>query len=229
MANNYIPNGELAVLVGDGSIALPTPQPTKVSGDKVNACVETQSTNRADIFMKPKTDAQIAAILNPTLGMVAVSSDSGKLVVREAAVWAPVNAVTGVLYQTVNLTTAQIIGMSAAPVVILAAPGVGKTYIVQALRFSIVYAGALFTGGGIINGQYGATALGGGEDATNAFAATFLTATAASKFCYMTGNDTVALTAAGTSNQSITLTNGTAPFAGGGTSTGKVEVWYSIV
>jgi len=229
MANNYIPNGELAVLVGDGSIALPTPQPTKVSGDKVNACIETQSTTRADIFMKPKTDAQIAAIVNPTPGMVSFSSTLGKMVVRETAVWAPINAVTGLLYSTVNLTTAQIIGMSAAPVVILAAPGAGLTYIVHGLRFSIVYAGALFTGGGIINGQYGATALGAGEDATNAFAATFLTATAASKFFYVTGNDTVALTAAGTENQSITLTNGTAPFAGGGTSTGKVEVWYSIV
>lgn len=229
MANNYIPNGELAVLVGDGSITLPTPQPTKVAGDKVNACLETQSTTRADHYMKPKTDAQIAAIVNPSLGMMAFSSDSGKLVVREATAWSTVNAVTGVLYQTVNLTTAQIQGMSAAPVVILPAPGAGLTYIVHALRFSIVFAGALFTGGGIINGQYGVTALGGGEDATNAFAATFLTATSASKFCYMTGNDTVALTAAGTANQSITLTNGTAPFAGGGTSTGKVEVWYSIV
>lgn len=229
MANNYIPNGELAVLVGDGSIALPTPQPTKVAGDKVYSCVETQSTTRADIFMKPKTDAQIAAIVNPTLGMVAVSSDSGKMVVREAAVWAPLNSVTGVLYKTVNLTTAQIIGMSAAPVEVLAAPGAALTYIVHALRFSIVYAGALFTGGGIINGQYGATALGAGEDATNALAATFLTATAASKFFYLTGNDTALLTAAGTVNQSITITNGTAPFAAGGTSTGKVEVWYSIV
>lgn len=229
MANNYIPNGELAVLVGDGGISRPTPQPTKVSGDKVYSCVETQSTTRADIFMKPKTDAQIAAIVNPTLGMVAVSSDSGKMVVREAAAWTPVNPVTGTLYASVNLTTAQIQGMSAAPVVILATPGAGLTYIVHGLRLSIAYAGALFTGGGIINGQYGAAALGAGEDATNAIAATFLTATAASKFFYLTGNDTTQLTSAGTLNQSITITNGTAAFAGGGTSTGKVEVWYSIV
>lgn len=229
MANNYIADGSLALLVGDGSIVLPTPQSTKVAGEKVNACVETQSTARADLFMKPKTDAQIAAIVNPTPGMVAYSSTLGKAVVREATAWTPINAVTEVLYKTVNLTTAQIIGMSAAPVEILPVPGAGLTYIVHALRFSIVYAGALFTGGGIINGQYGVTALGGGEDATNAFAATFLTATASSKFCYMTGNDTVALTAAGTVNQSITLTNGTAAFAGGGTSTGTVKVWYSIV
>lgn len=229
MANNYIPNGELAVLVGDGSIALPTPQPTKVGGDKVYSCIETQSTTRADIFMKPKTDAQINAILNPSLGMMAVSSDSGKLVVREAAAWSPVNAITGVRYAKVNLTTAQIQGMSAAPVVLLAAPGATATYIVHGMKFTIAYAGALFTGGGIINAQYGLAALGAGEDATNAFAATFLTTTAANKFFYVTGNDTVALTGAGTLNQPIALTNGSAPFAGGGTSTGVAEVWYSIV
>ncbi len=228
MANNYIPNGELAVLVGDGSISLPTPQPTKVSAEKVYACVETQSTTRADIFMKPKTDAQIAAIPNPTLGMVAVSSDSGKMVVRESAAWATLNAVTGMQYATINLTAAQINGMSAVPVQILPAPGAALTYIVHDFRLSITH-NALFTGGGAINLQYGNAALAAGDDASNALAATFLTATAANKFACTTINDATVVSGAGSLNQALTITNSTAPFAAGGTSTGKVEVWYSVV
>lgn len=229
MANNYIPNGELAVLVGDGSITLPTPQPTKVNADKVYSCIETQSTTRADIFMRPKTDAQINAILNPTPGMMAYSSDQGKLVVREAAAWNPLNAVNGMQYSSINLTTAQIIGMSANPVQILPAAGATVTIIVHDFRFSIIYAGALFTGGGLIILQYGNAALAAGDHASNAIATTFLTADAANKFACATINDVTVVSSAGSLNQPLTITNTAAPFAAGGTSTGKVEVWYSIV
>ena len=105
--------------------------------------METQSTTRADLYLKPKTDAQIAAIPNATPGMVAFSSDQGKMVVNEVTGWSAVNAVTGVRYAKVNLTTAQMQGMSAAPVVILAAPGAASTYVIHGLKFTISYAGAL--------------------------------------------------------------------------------------
>lgn len=227
MANNYIPNGELAILVGDGSISKPTPQPTKVGGDKVNSCIETQSTTRSDIFLKPKTDAQIAAIPNPTLGMVAVSSDSGKMVVREAAGWSPLNPITGTLYQSLNLTTAQVQGMNAAPVQILPAPGVGIIYLVHGFRFSKTYAGALFVGGGDIAVQYGTTA--GGSAASNALANTLLTTTTSSEFAYATGNDSTVVSAVNSVNLPLSITNASAAFTGGGTTTCKVDVWYSII
>lgn len=231
MANNYIPNGTLSILIADGGLTQATATPTQVSAANVNTCLETQSTTRSDIFMKPKTDAQIAAIVNPTPGMVVFSSDLNKAVVREATAWAPINGVTGTLYTSVNLTTAQIQGMSAAPVVILAAPGAGLTYIVHGCKLSITYATALFTAGANsdINLQYGATALAAGQDASNPIASTFLTATSASKFVYVTGFDSTTIPSASATNQSLTITNLVGPFAAGGTSTGKVEVWYSIV
>lgn len=231
MANNYVPNSDLAFIIGDGGISRPSPAPTKVGGDKVNACLELQSITRADLFLKPKTDAQIALIPNPTSGMIAFSSDTNALMVRGSVNWSAITPSLPfpILYSSVDLTTAQIRTMYTTPVVILPAPDAGLTYIVHGLKFSLLYAGALFTGGGVINAQYGTFTAGTGEDATNTFAATFLTATASGKFCYITGNDSATLTSNGTLNQPLTFTNSSAVFAGGGTSTGKVEVWYSIV
>jgi len=228
MANNYIPGTTNATLIADGGIKT-TPTPTKVGGDKVNAVLELQTTTRAPIFMKPMTTAQIAAIPNPTNGMEAFDSDLGRFVQYYGGAWNVVNSVLGVSYKTINLTTAQIQGMSAAPVEVLAAPGAGLTYVIHGFKLSITYATALFAGGGAIGLQYDVTALKAGQDASNELAATFLTATAASKFAYVTGNDATVVTSAGSLNKSITISNDTAAFTAGGTSTGKVEVWYSIV
>jgi hypothetical protein len=181
MANGYIPSGTLAILVGDGGLTQATPSPTQVNSDNVNACIETQSTTRSDIFMKPKTNTEISAIANPTSGMWAFSSDSDNPVFYDGVIWNQINPTSGFRYAAGNLTTANIQNMSAVPVGILPAPGAGLTHIIHSARIVVTYAGALFTGGGVIAFQYGNTALGAGATAVNGFPAAFLTATASNK------------------------------------------------
>jgi hypothetical protein len=233
MANNYIPNGELAVLVGDGSITLPTPQPTKVNADKVYSCVETQSTTRADIFMRPKTDAQINAILNPTPGMMAFSSDSGRFVQYYGGAWNQVNPLNRTNITTGTLTTANIQGMSAAPVAVATLPALaaGLTYVVHGMRLVLNSVTAAFTNGGVISLQYGNTAAGAGTPAANTIAATFLTGATpgTNRIIYVTGLDGSAYTQVSATTLGLYFTNATAAFAAGGTSTINYQIWYSIV
>lgn len=233
MANNYIPNGELAILIADGSISKPTPQPTKVNGDKVNTCLETQSITRSDIFMKPKTDAQIAAIVNPTNGMMAFSSDSGRFVQYYGNAWNQVNPLNRTNIATGTLTRANIIAMSAAPVAIATLPALatGLTYVVHGMRLVLNPVTAAFTGGGVISLQYGNTAAGAGTDAANTVPAAFLTgATPGTNIViYATGFDIASYTATSSSALGLYFTNDTASFAAGGTSTINYQIWYSIV
>ncbi len=135
MVNNYVPNSDLAFIVGDGGISRASPSPTKVSGEKVNACLELQSTTRADIFLKPKTDIQIAAIPNPTSGMIAFSSDSDSIVVRGSSSWDPIVPPTlpSILYTSVTITHQQLVDYAATPlpIPVLPAPGAGFFYVVH--------------------------------------------------------------------------------------------------
>ena len=131
MTNNYVPNSDLAYIIGDGGISRASPAPTRVAGDKVNACLEIQSTTRADIFLKPKTDAQISAIPNPTPGMMAFSSDSEALVVRGSGSWDALVPSTppSILYSETIVSRAQLTNVFAGiPLNILAAPGAGFYY-----------------------------------------------------------------------------------------------------
>lgn len=144
MANNYVPNSDLAFIIGDGGISRASPAPTKVGGDKVNACLEIQSTTRTDIFLSPKTDIQIAAINNPTKGMIAFSSNSNALVVNDGTTW---NALTppgppptppAVLYSETIVTHAQLVTtvFQYLPVNVLPAPGAGLYY--NIIGFSVI-------------------------------------------------------------------------------------------
>jgi hypothetical protein len=143
MVNNYIPDGTLSILIGDGGITQATPSPTQVGGANVNTCLETQSTTRADIFMKPKTDAQIAAIVEPTPGMVAFSSDSDALVVRGESDWTPIIPATSpsILYAeaTISNSELQAFGTSVYIIDVLPAPGAGLFYMVHG--FGVVLTG----------------------------------------------------------------------------------------
>jgi hypothetical protein len=135
MLNNYIPNSELAFIIGDGGLSRASPAPTVVGGQKVFACLELQSTTRADVFIKPKTDIQIAAINNPTKGMIAFSSNSNTIVVNDGTTW---NALTppapppppAVLYSEIIVSHSTLVNtlFNELPVDLLPAPGVGFYY-----------------------------------------------------------------------------------------------------
>lgn len=140
MVNNYVPNSDLAFIIGDGGISRASPAPTKVAGEKVNACLELQSTTRSDLFLKPKTDAQIAAISNPTAGMIAFSSDSDSLVVRGNSSWDPVvpPSLPPILYAEFIVSHSVLVNtlFQEFPLDLLPAPGVGFYYNIHS--FSIL-------------------------------------------------------------------------------------------
>lgn len=231
MANSYIPGTTNAILIGDNVKGV-TPVPTKSNGDKVNACLELQTTTRAPIFMAPMTDAQIASIPNPTFGMLAASSTTGRVVWYNGTSWAQYSPASGINYASISMTAANIQGMSATPFQMLPAPGAGLSYLVHRARFTLNYF-AQFGGGGAVKLQYGNASLAAGTAAVLPVAATFLTTSvvsvATTSICYLDTNTVPTITAGGTDNQQLTLSNATGPFTGGGASSLIVQIWYSVV
>jgi len=125
---------------------------------------------------------------------------------------------------TVVVTAANLIGMKAAPVSILPAPGAGKLIIVDAIAFQFKNGATQFTGGGALSFVYHRTAV---TPHTGSIAATVLQA-AAADVQYLGPNTTGALDLQSAINLGLDITNATAAFAAGN-GTAIVTVWYSVV
>lgn len=207
-------------LVGDTGTASAPPTPTLAGGLPISA-FEFQSTTRA-VALPRMTSAQIGAISNPADGMIAYNTDLADFVVRKNTVFTQMNPLTGVQYATVTLTAAQVIAMNGAGVQILAAPGAGLSYVIQGFAVNLIRPTTSFTGGGAVYLEYGAA--GAGTAITGSISAATITAGANSN-----GYAAGAFSAVSSTNQAVSITNGTAVFAAGGGSTVVVQVWYSIV
>lgn len=132
----------------------------------------------------------------------------------------------GVSTAQVRLTSAQIKAMSATPVQIVAAPGVGKMVIVGRNVNTYLFGTTQYTGGGAIGLEFGNTALLAGPAASTTLAgATFDGYTASNNF-ELTPNNTN--TSANINNMGIFISNNTAPFATGD-GTLIVNLNYQIV
>lgn len=127
------------------------------------------------------------------------------------------------LIQQVNfqLTSANIIGMNASPIILIPAPGANKSIVVDYCMFRMIATSTAFTGGGTVTIGYT-----GGAAVVNTFASTIITTGTPGQV------DTVLVTGASnittTQNVGIQITNASAPFAAG-TGTANVFIWYSIV
>jgi hypothetical protein len=129
-------------------------------------------------------------------------------------------------FAAVPMTAAQFNGMFAAPFAIVAAPGAGNTIVVERAVLAHTFAVA-YTGGGVIDLQYGATINGAGPQAAATIAAAAITGDAASSLNMMQG--TLAdLATSVTTNTGLFLSNATAAFATG-TGAMTVNIWYRIV
>ncbi len=128
-----------------------------------------------------------------------------------------------VVVATGNLTAANMQGMSAAPVEIVAAPGAGLAIIVNSfvLSMSDQNNNTAYANGGVIGLQYGTTAALAGTRVTTTQAATILTTNSLGPFTF-TGVPVVPVSGA-TNAGSIRISNATAPFI-----TGTPDYQYTI-
>jgi hypothetical protein len=175
---------------------------------------------------------------------VAVSGDAtlantGALTIAAGAITGSKIANNGVDYAnlaldvvqvaTVTLSNAQILGLYATPVQLIAAPGSGKLIIIDDIIWDIAYATAQFAAGGAIAAQYGNTIHGAGPAASNTLAAATLNGVAASGYLSESGAGGVLNAAAsGSLNTAVYLSNATAAFTTGG-STATLYVRYRVI
>lgn len=135
---------------------------------------------------------------------------------------------SGVQHVRVSLAAADILGMAAAPVAVVAAPGAGKTLIVTRAAFRIVRSATAYANGGVVILQYGATATGGGTQALDStIAATVVTGAAGTTDSHRNGAVMSDVAAATAENAGLYISNGTAAFITG-TGTATIDVWYVV-
>ena len=123
---------------------------------------------------------------------------------------------------TVSLTAAQILGMYATPVQLVAAPGAGKSIVLHRLLLRLVYGTTQFASGGTVSAEYDSVAHAAGTLATGTIAAATINAAASSD------NMLPGIAVAPTQNKGLFISNATGAFTTGD-STATVYVWYSII
>jgi hypothetical protein len=125
----------------------------------------------------------------------------------------------------VPLTAANILGMYAAPVAVLPAPGAGKCILVDALALEFVPGNIAFMGGGAVSVNYA----GGAAVHTGALpAATINAAANGPKTLTQLAMQTGANGLAAPANTGLTIGNATGAFAAGN-GTAFLVIYYSIV
>lgn len=129
---------------------------------------------------------------------------------------------------TVTLSAAQILGMYATPVQLIAAPGAGKLILIDSILWDIAFVSAQYAAGGAIAAQYGNTVHGGGSAASGTLAAASLNGVAASGFLSNAGSAGLLNAPATVENTAVYLSNATAAFTTGD-STVTLYVRYRIV
>ncbi len=124
---------------------------------------------------------------------------------------------------TVQLSAANIIGMNAAPVELVAAPGAGKALVFLGLVANVTRTATGFTGGGAVSAKYA-----GGADVMATIAATVITGAAGQTITRRIPGDLSDLAIAAIEDKALVLTNADAPFADG-TGTAEVTVLYTTI
>jgi hypothetical protein len=129
---------------------------------------------------------------------------------------------------TVNLSSANILAMSATPVQLIAAPGSGKTIVVDKIVFTITRTSTAYANGGAVIFQYGNTATGGGQQsADSTLASTVITGAAGTTVSLRNGAVISDLASTSIQNLGLFISNQTAAFITG-TGTAVVDVWYYV-
>lgn len=169
-------------------------------------------------------DATISNTGALTIGAGAVS---GSKIANNAVDYAQM-ALDVAAITTVTLSAAQVNGMYATPVQLVAAPGAGKLVVIDNILWDIAFVSAQYAAGGAIQAQYGNTIHGAGSPASASIAAATLNGVAASGYL-SNGSGAATLNAPATvRNTAVYLSNATAAFTTGD-STVTLYVKYRIV
>lgn len=135
---------------------------------------------------------------------------------------------SNILVASGTITAAQFIGMYAAPIQLVAAPGANRVLIVNNAHLAIVYGTTQYTTGGAVIFQYTATANGAGTNTcATTIAAASVNGATANNFATLNGAAQGWGLSATLGNQGIYLSNATAAFAAGD-STFKYSIQYRI-
>jgi hypothetical protein len=152
-------------------------------------------------------------------------------VVNTAGVITTVSVSTGGAvssYAQVAMSNAEILGMYAAPKLLVAAPGAGNLLILDKIIINVVYGTVQFAAGGVVAPQYDSTVHGAGTLASSAtIAAATVNGITSNSIVGLTGLIAVTASAA-LVNKGFYLSNATGAFTTGD-STAVVDVWYRTV
>lgn len=132
---------------------------------------------------------------------------------------------------TITLTAAQINGMFAAPIQIVAPQGAGRLIVVNRYVLNAIFGSAAFAGGGSIGLFYGSVSPPVSQAAQNVLA-TFLTGLAANSINSAGGQNGAAANTVVSSiavNGGLFLSNATAPFTVGTGCTAVVTLSYFVL
>lgn len=119
----------------------------------------------------------------------------------------------------VTLTPAQVITAFTTPLVLLPAPGAGKSIVVDYILYRLTYAGTAYTLGGVVTVGYA-----GGAAVVNTMTAALITASASADTLLVTGSTNITAT----QNAAIQLSVATQNFATGNSNL-VLFIYYSIV
>lgn len=132
----------------------------------------------------------------------------------------------------VALSSANILGMAAAPVACVAAPASGKAIIVLAAQFKITRTGTAYANGGVVILQYGNAATGAGvQSLASTIAAAVVTGAAGTTRSWRSGAMVTPVSDQATANfdaLGLFVSNQTAPFITG-TGTAVLDIWYIVI
>lgn len=167
---------------------------------------------------------------NVTLQALAAQAQATTLTVPDAGAAAAnvlldsgVTSAITIQHISVPLTSANLLGMAAAPVNLIPAGAAGTSIVVHHAQLTMVRTSTAYASGGVVVIQQGSTATGGGTQVTGTIPASVLT-TAGAATTY-TVVIPVAYTAAAATG--IFISNQTGAFTTG-TGTATMDLWYSI-
>jgi hypothetical protein len=239
-ANYFLPQyaslGVGDIIIGFGTDASFMLQVTAVSSTSVTTAsfTSTGSIGTSNIVNNAVTFAKFQEVAANTL----VGNPTGSLANAEGITLGNGLSFNGTTLQispsitqqaTVDLTLTQFLGMYAAPVQLLAAPGAGLMNIVDSMFINLAFGSAALVGGGAVGAQYGATAHLAGVAASSTEAATDYTSASASTMFRIGGGLATGAPTASAINTAVYLSNATAAFTGGTGDTFVVTVNYRTV